>query len=209
MAQVASPKIKRALVSVSNKKGITEFCFSLSNDFGVEIISTGGTLKTLVDSGIKAVEISQYTGFPEIMDGRVKTLHPLVHGGILSRREIDKKVMEENNIQEIDLVIVNLYPFIETVTKEDSSLEEAIENIDIGGPSMVRSAAKNNLYTGVVVEPEDYQTILDEMKENDGSLKPETRRNLAAKAFSHTANYDAAISDYLNKQQENLSLIHI
>ena len=147
MAQVASPKIKRALVSVSNKKGITEFCSSLSNDFGVEIISTGGTLKTLIDSGIKAVEISQYTGFPEIMDGRVKTLHPLVHGGILSRREIDKKVMEENNIQEIDLVIVNLYPFIETITKEDSSLEEAIENIDIGGPSMVRSAAKNNLYT--------------------------------------------------------------
>ena len=202
MAQVASPKIKRALVSVSNKKGITEFCSSLSNDFGVEIISTGGTLKTLIDSGIKAVEISQYTGFPEIMDGRVKTLHPLVHGGILSRREIDKKVMEENNIQEIDLVIVNLYPFIETITKEDSSLEEAIENIDIGGPSMVRSAAKNNLYTGVVVEPEDYQTILDEMKENDGSLKLKTRRNLAAKAFSHTANYDAAISDYLNKKQE-------
>ena len=203
MAQVASPKIKRALVSVSNKKGITEFCSSLSNDFGVEIISTGGTLKTLVDSGIKAVEISQYTGFPEIMDGRVKTLHPKVHGGILSRREIDKKVIEENNIQEIDLVVVNLYPFIETISKKDSSLEEAIENIDIGGPSMVRSAAKNNLYTGVVVEPEDYQTILDEMKENDGSLKPETRRNLAAKAFSHTANYDAAISDYLNKQQEN------
>ena len=203
MAQVASPKIKRALVSVSNKKAITEFCSSLSNDFGVEIISTGGTLKTLVDSGIKAMEISQYTGFPEIMDGRVKTLHPKVHGGILSRREIDKKVIEENNIQEIDLVVVNLYPFIETISKKDSSLEEAIENIDIGGPSMVRSAAKNNLYTGVVVEPEDYQTILDEMKEYDGSLKPETRRNLAAKAFSHTANYDAAISDYLNKQQEN------
>ena len=137
------------------------------------------------------------------MDGRVKTLHPKVHGGILSRRGIDKKVIEENNIHEIDLVVVNLYPFIETISKKDSSFEEAIENIDIGGPSMVRSAAKNNLYTGVVVEPEDYQTILDEMKENDGSLKPETRRNLAAKAFSHTANYDAAISDYLNKQQEN------
>ena len=141
MAQVASPKIKRALVSVSNKKGITEFCSSLSNDFGVEIISTGGTLKTLIDSGIKAVEISQYTGFPEIMDGRVKTLHPLVHGGILSRRKLIK-VMEENNIQEIDLVIVNLYPFIDTITKRGFFSEEAIENIDIGGPSMVRSAAK-------------------------------------------------------------------
>ena len=129
MAQVASPKIKRALVSVSNKKGITEFCSSLSNDFGVEIISTGGTLKTLVDSGIKAVEISKYTGFPEIMDGRVKTLHPKVHGGILARRNIDQKVMAENQIKEIDLVVVNLYPFIETIAKEDTTLERRLPKV--------------------------------------------------------------------------------
>ena len=147
MAQIANPKIKRALVSVSNKEGIVEFCSTLSKDFGVEIISTGGTLKALIDSGIQAIEISQYTGFPEIMDGRVKTLHPKVHGGILSRREMDKQIMKENAIEEIDLVVVNLYPFIETVAKEGTTLEEAIENIDIGGPSMVRSAAKNNLYT--------------------------------------------------------------
>ena len=199
MAQVASPKIKRALVSVSNKKGITEFCSSLSNDFGVEIISTGGTLKTLIDSGIKAVEISQYTGFPEIMDGRVKTLHPLVHGGILSRREIDKKVMEENNIQEIDLVIVNLYPFIETITKEDSSLEEAIENIDIGGPAMIRAAAKNHNSVAVVVDKHDYNLIIEELKK-DSRICEKTLKNLAHKAYSRTASYDATISNWMNKQ---------
>ena len=136
-----------------------------------------------------------------MMDGRVKTLHPKVHGGILARRDIDQQVMLENEIKEIDLVIVNLYPFIETIAKENTTLETAIENIDIGGPSMVRSAAKNNLYVGVVVEPNDYEKILQEIKANDGSLTLDTRRNLAAKAFSHTANYDSAISDYLNRKQ--------
>jgi phosphoribosylaminoimidazolecarboxamide formyltransferase/IMP cyclohydrolase len=136
-----------------------------------------------------------------MMDGRVKTLHPKVHGGILARRDIDQQVMLENGIKEIDLVIVNLYPFIETIAKENTTLETAIENIDIGGPSMVRSAAKNNLYVGVVVEPNDYEKILQEIKANDGSLTLDTRRNLAAKAFSHTANYDSAISDYLNRKQ--------
>ena len=202
MAQIANPKIKRALVSVSNKEGIVEFCSALSKDYGIEIISTGGTLTTLLDADVKAVDISQFTGFPEIMDGRVKTLHPKVHGGILSRREIDAEVMAENGINEIDLVIVNLYPFIETVSKSDTSLEIAIENIDIGGPSMVRSAAKNNLYVGVVVEPKDYQEVLREMKDNKGSLTLDKRRELAAKAFSHTANYDSAISNYLNQKQE-------
>ncbi len=201
MAQTANPKIKRALVSVSDKDGIVDFCSSLSNDFGIEIISTGGTLKTLSDAGINAIDISKHTGFPEMMDGRVKTLHPKVHGGILARRDIDQQVMLENGIKEIDLVIVNLYPFIETIAKENTKLETAIENIDIGGPSMVRSAAKNNLYVGVVVEPNDYEKILQEIKENDGSLTLDTRRNLAAKAFSHTANYDSAISDYLNRKQ--------
>ena len=201
MAQTANPKIKRALVSVSDKDGIIDFCSSLSNDLGIEIISTGGTLTTLLDAGINAIDISQYTGFPEMMDGRVKTLHPKVHGGILARRDIDQQVMLENEIKAIDLVIVNLYPFIETIAKENTTLETAIENIDIGGPSMVRSAAKNNLYVGVVVEPNDYEKILQEIKDNEGSLTLDTRRNLAAKAFSHTANYDSAISDYLNRKQ--------
>ena len=202
MANIANRKIKRALVSVSNKEGIVEFCSTLSKDYDVEIISTGGTLKTLLDAKIKAIDISQFTGFPEIMDGRVKTLHPKVHGGILSRREIDSEVMAENNISEIDLVVVNLYPFIETVSKPDTSLEVAIENIDIGGPSMVRSAAKNNLYVSVIVEPSDYEEVLKQMEENDGSLTLDKRRELAAKAFSHTANYDSAISNYLNQKQE-------
>ena len=131
MAKIANPKIKRALVSVSNKEGIVEFCSSLSNDYGIEIISTGGTLKTLLEAGIDAIDISDHTGFPEMMDGRVKTLHPKVHGGILARRDIDQEVMAENQIKEIDLVVVNLYPFIETIAKEDTTLEIAIENIDI------------------------------------------------------------------------------
>ena len=202
MAPIANQKIKRALVSVSNKEGIVDLCSTLSKDFDVEIISTGGTLKTLLDAGIEAIDISKHTGFPEIMDGRVKTLHPKVHGGILSRREIDQQIMSENGIEEIDLVIVNLYPFIETVSKEETTLETAIENIDIGGPSMVRSAAKNNLYVGVVVEPTDYQNVITEMKDNEGALSLETRRELAAKAFSHTANYDSAISNYLNQQAD-------
>ena len=204
MAQPADQKIKRALVSVSNKEGIIEFCSSLSKDHGVEIISTGGTLKTLQDAGIDAIDISTHTGFPEIMDGRVKTLHPKVHGGILSRREIDKEVVTQNEIKEIDLVVVNLYPFVETVSKEGTTLEAAIENIDIGGPSMIRSSAKNNLYVGVVVEPNDYESVLKEINENHGSLSMETRKRLAAKAFTHTANYDAAISNYLNEQEGSL-----
>ena len=204
MAQPADQKIKRALVSVSNKEGIIEFCSSLSKDHGVEIISTGGTLKTLQDAGIDAIDISTHTGFPEIMDGRVKTLHPKVHGGILSRREIDKEVVTQNEIKEIDLVVVNLYPFVETVSKEGTTLETAIENIDIGGPSMIRSSAKNNLYVGVVVEPNDYESVLKEINENHGSLSMETRKRLAAKAFTHTANYDAAISNYLNEQEGSL-----
>ena len=201
MAQAANPKIKRALVSVSNKEGIVDFCTSLSKDHGVEIISTGGTLKTLQEAGINAIDISDHTGFPEMMDGRVKTLHPKVHGGILARRDLDQEVMAINQIKEIDLVVVNLYPFIETVSKKDTTLEIAIENIDIGGPSMVRSAAKNNLFVGVVVEPNDYKKVLEEISKNEGAISLETRRNLAAKAFSHTANYDSAISNYLNQQQ--------
>ena len=201
MAETTAP-IQRALISVSNKTGLVEFCRSLTEEFNIEIISTGGTLKVLEEASISAVEISQFTNFPEMMDGRVKTLHPKVHGGILARREQDQEIMEENNILAIDLVIVNLYPFKETISKADVSLEEAIENIDIGGPSMVRSAAKNNKYVGVVVEPDDYPLILKEMKGNRGSLSQEMRSSLATKAFNHTANYDTVISGYLSSLTE-------
>ena len=201
MAETTAP-IQRALISVSNKTGLVEFCRSLTEEFNIEIISTGGTLKVLEEASISAVEISQFTNFPEMMDGRVKTLHPKVHGGILARREQDQEIMEENNILAIDLVVVNLYPFKETISKPDVSLEEAIENIDIGGPSMVRSAAKNNKYVGVVVEPDDYPLILKEMKGNRGSLSQEMRSSLATKAFNHTANYDTVISGYLSSLTE-------
>ena len=201
MAETTAP-IQRALISVSNKSGLIEFCRSLSEEFNVEIISTGGTLKALEKASISAVEISQFTNFPEMMDGRVKTLHPKVHGGILARREQDQEIMKENNILAIDLVVVNLYPFKETISKADVSLEEAIENIDIGGPSMVRSAAKNNKYVGVVVEPDDYPLILKEMESNGGCLSQEMRSSLATKAFNHTANYDTVISTYLTSLTE-------
>ena len=201
MAETTAP-IQRALISVSNKTGLVEFCRSLTEEFNIEIISTGGTLKVLEEASISAVEISQFTNFPEMMDGRVKTLHPKVHGGILARREQDQEIMKENNILAIDLVVVNLYPFKETISKADVSLEEAIENIDIGGPSMVRSAAKNNKYVGVVVEPDDYPLILKEMKGNRGSLSQEMRSSLATKAFNHTANYDTVISGYLSSLTE-------
>ena len=201
MAETTAP-IQRALISVSNKSGLVDFCRSLSEEFHVEIISTGGTLKVLEEAGISAIEISQFTNFPEMMDGRVKTLHPKVHGGILARREQDQEIMKENNILAIDLVVVNLYPFKETISKTDISLEEAIENIDIGGPSMVRSAAKNNKYVGVVVEPDDYPVILKEMKSNKGSLSQKMRSSLAVKAFDHTANYDTVISGYLSSVTE-------
>ncbi len=201
MAETTAP-IQRALISVSNKTGLVEFCRSLIEEFNVEIVSTGGTLKVLEEADINAIEISQFTNFPEMMDGRVKTLHPKVHGGILARRDQDQEVMKENNILPIDLVVVNLYPFKETVAKADVSLQEAIENIDIGGPSMVRSAAKNNKYVGIVVEPDDYPSILKEMENNKGCLSQEVRSSLATKAFQHTANYDTVISDYLSSLTE-------
>ena len=170
MGQTSNPKIKRALVSVSNKEGIVEFCASLQEEHRVEIISTGGTLRTLLDAGIKAIDITDFTGFPEMMDGRVKTLHPKVHGGILARRNIDQEVMKKNDIKEIDLVVVNLYPFVETISKPETTLEIAIENIDIGGPSMLRSAAKNNKYVDVVVDPTGYDLVLDELQKNEGCI---------------------------------------
>jgi phosphoribosylaminoimidazolecarboxamide formyltransferase/IMP cyclohydrolase len=190
-----SRPIKRALISVSDKSGIVEFARELA-DKGVEILSTGGTCKLLADNSIKVTEVSDYTGFPEMMDGRVKTLHPKVHGGILARRGIDEAVMADNGIEAIDMVVVNLYPFAETVARPDCTLEDAIENIDIGGPTMVRAAAKNHKDVAIVVNASDYARILDEMNQNNGSLVYKTRFDLAIAAYEHTAQYDGMIANY-------------
>jgi len=190
------PSITRALLSVSDKTGVEDFARSLA-DAGVEILSTGGTAKLLRDAGIKVMEVSDYTGFPEMMDGRVKTLHPKIHGGILGRRGTDDNVMDQHGIGRIDLVAVNLYPFQEAIAKPECDLPMAIENIDIGGPTMIRAAAKNHKDVAVVVDPTDYNIILDEMKNNEGSLSTETCFRLAVKTFEHTAQYDGAIANYL------------
>ncbi len=191
-----SIRIRRALISVSNKSGIVEFARSLAKH-GVEILSTGGTFALLSKNSIQVTEVSDYTGFPEMMDGRLKTLHPKVHGGILGRRGIDDQVMAEQQINPIDMVVVNLYPFQEVTRNPECDLQTAIENIDIGGPTMLRSAAKNNKDVAVVVDCLDYQSILDEMQENAGELSSDSRFNLAVKAFEHTAQYDGAIANYL------------
>jgi len=187
--------IKRALISVSDKTGIVEFARELA-DKGVELLSTGGTCKLLAENNIKVTEVSDYTGFPEMMDGRVKTLHPKIHGGILARRGIDEAIMSANDIQAIDMVVVNLYPFAATVANPDCTLEDAIENIDIGGPTMVRAAAKNHKDVAIVVNASDYSRILSEMTENDGSLVYKTRFDLAIAAYEHTAQYDGMIANY-------------
>ena len=187
--------VKRALISVSDKAGITELAQSLTA-LDIEILSTGGTCRLLREQGIPVTEVSDYTGFPEMMDGRVKTLHPKVHGGILGRRGQDDEVMSANGIQPIDLVVVNLYPFESTVANPDCDLPTAIENIDIGGPTMVRSAAKNHNHVAIVVNPADYGNLVKELKESAG-LTQETRFKLAVKAFEHTAAYDGAIANYL------------
>ncbi len=197
-----APKpIKRALLSVSDKTGIVEFAHAL-HEAGVELLSTGGTAKLLADAGLPVIEVSQYTGHPEIMDGRVKTLHPKVHGGILGRRGKDEAVMAENNISAIDLVAVNLYPFAATVAKENCSLEDAIENIDIGGPTMVRAAAKNHKDVTIVVNASDYQRVITEMQQNNNSVQHATRFDLAIKAFEHTAEYDGMIANYFGAKLE-------
>jgi phosphoribosylaminoimidazolecarboxamide formyltransferase/IMP cyclohydrolase len=196
-------KIKRALISVSDKRGIIDFSKGLQR-FGVEIISTGGTAKSLEEAGAPVTKVSAVTGFPEILDGRVKTLHPKIHGALLAIRDSEShmKQLEEHNITPIDLVAVNLYPFAETIAKEGVTLEEAVEQIDIGGPSMIRSAAKNFEGVVVVVEPERYDEILAEMKENDGCVTRETRKDLARDAFKHTASYDETIYEYLEGEKE-------
>ncbi len=187
--------IRRALISVSDKTGIVEFAKALS-DHGVDILSTGGTARLLSEQGISVTEVSDYTGFPEMMDGRVKTLHPKVHGGVLGRRGQDDDIMETYGIKPIDMVVVNLYPFAETVAKEGCSLADAVENIDIGGPTMVRSAAKNHKDVTIVVKASDYSRVISEMNDNEKSLTMETRFDLAIAAFEHTAAYDGMIANY-------------
>jgi len=188
--------IRRALISVSDKTGLADFARALAEQ-GVEILSTGGTSKLLTDADVPVKEVSDHTGFPEIMGGRVKTLHPRIHGGILGRRGIDDGVMHENEIKPIDLVVVNLYPFEAAVAKPDCDLATAIENIDIGGPALLRAAAKNHAAVTVVVDAGDYSRVLDEMADHDGAVTDATRFDLAVKAFEHTAGYDAAIANYL------------
>ncbi|MGD9125078.1 MAG: IMP cyclohydrolase [Desulfarculaceae bacterium] len=194
-------KIMRALLSVTDKSGLAEFAQGLSQ-MGVTIISTGGTAKNLRESGLTVTDVAEVTGHPEMLDGRVKTLHPRIHGGILARRDDPnhRAQLAEHHMVTIDLVCVNLYAFEATVAQPGCTLEQAVENIDIGGPCLIRASAKNHNDVTVVTDPGDYDLILEEMRQNQGSVSPETRRRLAAKAFRLTNKYDGAIADYLEKQ---------
>jgi phosphoribosylaminoimidazolecarboxamide formyltransferase/IMP cyclohydrolase len=188
--------LRRALISVSDKTGVIELAKALAAR-DIEILSTGGTARLLAEQGITVKEVSQHTGFPEIMDGRVKTLHPRIHGGLLGRRGVDESVMSLHNIERIDLLVVNLYPFAETVARPACTYSEAIENIDIGGPAMVRAASKNHDAVTVIVDPADYATVLTELDTHEGATSPALRAWLAAKAFAHTARYDTMVANYL------------
>ncbi|MDH3434794.1 MAG: bifunctional phosphoribosylaminoimidazolecarboxamide formyltransferase/IMP cyclohydrolase, partial [Gammaproteobacteria bacterium] len=187
--------VRRALISVSDKRGLIPFVSGL-REIGAEILSTGGTCRALREAGIDVIEVAEKTGFPEIMDGRVKTLHPKIHGGLLGRRGTDEDVMAEYGIEPIDLLVVNLYPFEQTIASEDATIDDAIENIDIGGPAMIRAASKNHAGVAVVVDPADYDSVLESLQKNELSL--EARRRLAAKAYALTASYDTAITKYLS-----------
>jgi phosphoribosylaminoimidazolecarboxamide formyltransferase / IMP cyclohydrolase len=195
--------VRRALVSVSDKRGLVPFVTGL-RELGVEVLSTGGTCRQLREAGLDVTEVSEKTGFPEIMDGRVKTLHPVIHGGLLGRRGTDESVMDEHGIEPIDLLVVNLYPFEQTIAREDATVDDAIENIDIGGPAMIRAAAKNHDGVAVIVEPDDYETVLEDLKNDKLSL--ESRRRLAAKAYAHTASYDTVITGYLSRSLGDAAL---
>ena len=191
---VSTLPVRRALLSVSDKTGVEAFARRLA-DAGVELLSTGGTARALRDAGLAVTDVSAHTGFPEIMGGRIKTLHPVIHGGILGRRDQDAAVMDEHGIAPIDLVVVNLYPFREAVARPDVARGDAVENIDIGGPAMLRAAAKNHAWVGVVTDPGDYDEVVAEIE--GGGLSESTRRRLARAAFAHTAGYDRAIADWL------------
>ena len=199
--------IKRALISVSDKADVVDFAKFLANA-GVEILSTGGTAKLLMQHGVSVIEVGDYTGFPEMMDGRVKTLHPKIHGGILARRDLatHREAMQQHHIPAIDLVVVNLYPFAATIAKADVSFDEAIENIDIGGPAMVRSAAKNHAFVAVITNVADYADVMAEMTQNSGALTEATCLTLAKKAFCHTAEYDGMVANYLTSLDHHLKL---
>ncbi len=194
------PKIRRAIISVSNKDGVIDFAKALQS-LGVEILSTGGTAKALRNAGVSVKDVSDYTGFPEMLDGRLKTLHPKVHGGLLSRRDNPKDMedIKEYGIELIDMVVVNLYPFEATIAKPNVTFAEAIENIDIGGPTMLRSASKNFKDVAVVTDNKDFTNIIREMKDLNGDLSYKTRLELAKKVFRLTSKYDNAIADYLTK----------
>ncbi|MBZ4194068.1 MAG: bifunctional phosphoribosylaminoimidazolecarboxamide formyltransferase/IMP cyclohydrolase [Candidatus Contendobacter sp.] len=194
--------IRRALLSVSDKTGLVDFARAL-HELGVELLSTGGTAKLLSTNGIPVIEVADYTGFPEMMDGRLKTLHPKIHGGLLGRRGEDDAAMDQHGIPPIDLLVVNLYPFAATVANPDCTLPHAIENIDIGGPTMLRAAAKNHAAVTVITDAGDYQRVLTELRENHGVISPATRFDLAVKVFEHTARYDGAIANYLGSIQAN------
>ncbi|ANB02442.1 bifunctional phosphoribosylaminoimidazolecarboxamide formyltransferase/IMP cyclohydrolase [Ectothiorhodospira sp. BSL-9] len=202
MTQADSRPVTRALISVSDKTGLLPFAQALA-ERGVEILSTGGTARLLAEAGVPVKEVSAHTGFPEMMAGRVKTLHPKIHGGILGRRGVDDQAMQDHDIPPIDLVVVNLYPFEATVAKPDCTLEDAIENIDIGGPAMVRAAAKNHASVGIVVDPADYDRVLDALESGHGALPQRLRFELAAKAYAHTGRYDGAIANYLTTMAED------
>src|SRR5437764_10618 len=199
--------VRRALISVSDKTGLKEFATALVKEFNVELISTGGTAKFLRDAGLPVKDVSEVTGFPEMMDGRVKTLHPKIHGGLLALRDNPEHVaaMKEHDIQPIDLVCINLYPFAQTIAKPGVTFEEAIENIDIGGPSMIRSAAKNHWYVLVVTSPDRDEKVLGDLREHGGSCCGKHRLKQAQRAFAHTAEYDALIQEYLGEQIEKQS----
>ncbi len=196
-------RVKRALLSVSDKRGLIELARGL-HELGVEMLSTGGTARAIADAGLPVTQVSDYTGFPEMLDGRVKTLHPKIHGGLLGRRDLPEHTaaMQRHGIEPIDLVVVNLYPFRETIAKPGTTLEEAIEQIDIGGPSMLRSAAKNHAAVTVLVDPDDYAPVLAELRAGDGEASAATNRRLAQKVFHVTATYDGAIADYLGARAE-------
>ena len=196
MNPTPAPAIRRALISVSDKTGILDFARALHH-LGVEILSTGGTARLLADNAVPVIEVADYTGFPEMMDGRLKTLHPKIHGGLLGRRGQDEAAMSAHDIPPIDLLVVNLYPFEATVAKPDCSLAHAIENIDIGGPTMLRAAAKNHAAVTVVVDAADFARVLDEMRAGNGAVSAATRFDLALKVFEHTARYEGAIANYL------------
>jgi phosphoribosylaminoimidazolecarboxamide formyltransferase/IMP cyclohydrolase len=192
--------VRRALISVTDKIGLIEFAWGLK-DLPVDMLSTGGTARTLREAGVPITEVSDFTGFPEMLDGRVKTLHPKIHGGILGIRDnpAHAETMEQYGIEPIDMVVVNLYAFAQTVARPGCTLEEAIENIDIGGPTLIRAAAKNNRHVAVVTDPADYPDILAELRANDGRISRKTSLRLACKAFCQTHTYDGNICDYLTE----------